>query len=210
MHSFKIYKKGMARKTSVLLSLYIKMTSFGDLMQKSDFHCCVMHCFSRGNDVGNVIMLDLIADNCKSVTKLEFLDNFSDGVVSIDRITTLKQLTTSRMMNTCINLENLMELQVFEVLEDDLLDMTHTNCPKLVKLIHDQTYMFMRDHELTFDDIKAFVQECCNKDCINHVEINCPHLGSIDDHRESLVQLVNTLPKIDIFKINQENVLDSM
>jgi hypothetical protein len=159
-------------------------------------------------------MLDIIAENCQSVTKYEWLayyDGDPCGMDGIEVMTTLKQLTISQHImdngrwKSLQYLDNLMELQIFEteIGDEDLMDIAQ-NCPKLVKLIYDAGTRQDNDH-ITLDGIKAYVQECCSKDSINHIEINVDLEGQGQDC-ESLVQLVNdNLPKIAIFKVGIGN-----
>jgi hypothetical protein len=104
-------------------------------------------------------------------------------------------------------LKNLTELKIFKMVEfkDADLIIIAQNCPKLVKFIFDTEYC----DKFTFDGIKAFVQECCSKDCIRHVDINSKFLKKIEPQDwKSLAKLVNeTLPKIVIFNINHQNVM---
>jgi hypothetical protein len=176
---------------------------------------CKCHTIDDSDDSNYVVKIwKLIIENCPSVTKFEILN--SDGCFreqeldSICRMTTLKQLTISQLMGggmkTLKYLENLMELHIFQpikFLDDDLIDIAQ-NCPKLVKFIYETGHK--RCKKIGCFAIKAFVQECCSKDCIKHVEIYIDHLKDIDyTDWEDLVQMVkDSLPKIVIFKINEK------
>jgi hypothetical protein len=183
-------------------------------LQETHLKHIVVHEVIQGTHELHFEMLDIIAENCQSVTKYEWLAYHDGDPCSIDGIggmTTLKQLTISQK---CMDngswkslqyLDNLMELQIFEteIGDEDLMDIAQ-NCPKLVKLIYDAGTRQEND-DITLDGIKAFVQECCSKDSINHIEINVTLEGQGQDW-ESLVQLVNdNLPKIAIFKVGIGN-----
>jgi hypothetical protein len=103
---------------------------------------------TKDTNVAAMDMLTLIANNCESVTKLEYLDNYynEDGLEDICRMTTLKQLTISQMdlqnYDFLMFSYNLMELQIFQSEDGNgNLHLTHLhfaqNCPKLVKFIFD-------------------------------------------------------------------------
>jgi hypothetical protein len=168
------------------------------------------------NDV--LAILKLIPENCQSVTKFELLDSSGDHLTKqldvICKMTSLKQLSFSQMiwhqrkdtMNPLKNLENLMELQMFEMWNFRDVDLIYIaqNCPKLVTFIlHPGPAQDTRC--ITFDGIKTFVQECCSKDRISHVEINVDCLEIIDQDYELLAKLVKDyLPKIVKFIFNHK------